>query len=163
VSIPPHDRRPTERIEPVRPAPVVDERVVAAPAVDPNLLLLRLEDTVDSLRTWLLFVAVLALAALGVALYAVLSKDDGAGGNAASSERVARLDDRVDRLSRQVQAARSGSSDTAGVADRVSAVERTVKSLAERPAPADATQAIEQLSGRIDALSDELKQAATAP
>jgi hypothetical protein len=95
-----------------------------------------------------------------VAIYALLSKD--AGGSYASDARVSRLEE---RLSRQLQtpAAGGASSDVSALSDRVGVLERTVKTLASRPST-DATQAVEQLSGRIDALSkdvEQLKQAQT--
>jgi outer membrane murein-binding lipoprotein Lpp len=159
----------------VRPAPVVEERLVA-PVVDPNVILLRLEDTIDALRTWLVVVGLVAVAALGVALYAVLT-DDTSGGDGrasdtglASDERVSRIENRVDRLSRQLQDVRaSGSSgdDAAALASRVDTLEDTVKSLSSQPGDgAGAQQAVDQLSGRIDDLAadvEQLKQASSTP
>lgn len=164
---PPPPDRPTERLQPTpAPAPVYEERVV--PGVDPNVILLRLEDAIASLRTGLMIVGVLAVAALGVAIYALTQADDDDGGGSrsglATDERVSDLDDRVDRISRQVQGLRSGG-DAAGVDDRVSALERTVKQLADRPV-ADPQQAIDELSGRIDDVAqdvEELKQAQATP
>jgi TolA-binding protein len=148
--------RPTERLRP-SPPPAYDER-----AGDPNLVLLRLEQTIGSLRTGLMAVGVIAVAALGVAAYALVkANDDGAGGGStsgmATNERVSQLDDRLDRLSRQVQDARSG--DNAGgddVSDRVEALERTVKTLAERPST-DPQEAIDQLSERIDDVAKDVE------
>ena len=178
-SVPPPPDRPTQPLRPIHPEPppVVQERVVA-PVADPNLLL-RLEDTIDSLRTWLAILGLIAVVALGVAIYALMREDDGnsSGGSRsglASDRRVSNLDDRVDRLSRQLQALRAsggstggnaGAGDNAALAGRVDALERTVKTLAARPAT-DSTQAIKDLSGRIDTLSrdvEQLKQAPTAP
>ena len=169
MSLPPD--RPTERLQPQPPprpprAPVVEERYVA-PAADPNAILLRLEDAVNSLRTGLMIVGVIAVAALGVAIYALLQDDDGGSatrGNAASESRVSQLDDRVDRLSRQVQDARAAArnDDTAELGDRVEALEGTVKQLADRPAPGDATQAVQELSDRIDDVAADVEQLKTA-
>jgi gas vesicle protein len=173
MSLPPD--RPTERLQPQPPPqaprpPVVEERYVA-PAADPNAVLLRLEDAVNSLRTGLMIVGVIAVAALGVAIYALLQDDDAGTatrGNAASESRVSQLDDRVDRLSRQVQDARSEArnDDTDGLGDRIEALEGTVKQLADRPAPGDATQAVQELSDRIDDVAsdvEQLKSAAPTP
>ena len=140
-----------------------------APAADPNAILLRLEDAVNSLRTGLMVVGVIAVAALGIAIYALMQDEDGGAGtrDAASNSRVSQLDDRIDRLSRQVQDVRSdvrGGGDTAELGDRVGALENTVKELAERPAPGDATQAVQELSERIDDVTadvEELKAAQT--
>jgi hypothetical protein len=167
MSLPPD--RPTERLQPQPPPrqPVVEERYVA-PAADPNAILLRLEDAVNSLRTGLMIVGVIAVAALGVAIYALMKNEDGGGagtGNAASDSRVSQLDDRIDRLSRQVQDVRSdarGDGDTAELGDRVEALENTVKELADRPAPGDATQAVQELSDRIDDVTADVEQLKSA-
>src|ERR671916_2157 len=109
---PPPPDRPTERLQPSPPPrpPVYEERVVA-PAADTSAILLRLEDAISSLRTGLMVVGVLAVAALGVAIYSLMQDDDTGNGSRsglASDERVSELDDRVDRISRQVQGLRSG-------------------------------------------------------
>ncbi len=166
MSIPPD--RPTERLQPQPPPqPIVQERY-AAPAADPNLVLLRIEDSLASLRTGLMIVGVIAVAALGVAIYALMKEDD-TGTNSrsglASDARVSQLDDRIDRLSRQVQAARSdasGGDEAAAVDDRIAALEKTVKTLADRPAPGDATQAVKELSDRIDDVTADVEQLKTA-
>jgi len=169
---PPPDR-PTERIPPVAPAPVqrpVYEERVVTPAVDPSLVLLRLEDAIGSVRTGLMIVGVIAVAALGVAIYALTKAGDSGGGSRkglATNARVSQLSDRIDRLSRQVQGLRSGGGTSSDAVNaRVDALEKTIKTLASRPA-ADPQQAIDQLSGRIDDIAknvDALKQAqSTAP
>lgn len=174
---PPPPDRPTEPLRPIRPepAPVVHERVVAPAGVDTTSMLLALEDAVGALRTWLAIVGLIAVAALGVAIYS-LTKDDGNTSSSraglASDERVSRVDDRVDRLSRQVQSLRasrspssSSGADTSALSDRIDQIESTLKTLAARPAGADSTQAIKDLSERIDTLQgdvDQLKQDASA-
>jgi hypothetical protein len=153
----------------LRPSPVYEERA-APPGGDPNLVLVRLEQAIGSLRTGLMVVGVIAVAALGVAVYALVkANDDGGGGSRsglASEERVSQLDERIDRLSGQVQDARSGSQGSGeDVEDRVAALERTVKTLADRPST-DPQQAIDELSDRIDDVAkdvDALKQAQPAP
>jgi hypothetical protein len=148
---------PTERLRP-SPPPVYEQR-----GGDPNLVLLRLEQTIGSLRTGLMVVGVIAIAALGVAIYALMNANDDGGsgsrGGLASNERVSRLDDRIDRLSRQVQDARSGDQASGGgngLEDRVAALEKTVKTLAERPST-DPQAAIDQLSGRIDDVAKDVE------
>ena len=166
MSLPPD--RPTEPLRPAPapppPQPVAYEayEVAPPPAVDVTAVLVRLEDAINSVRTGLMIVGVIAVAALGVAIYALMKNDDTssrAGG--ASNSRVATLENRVDRLSRQVQAARSSNNsadETSAVADRVDALERTVKTLAARPQPGDATQAVKELSKRIDAITTDVEQ-----
>jgi hypothetical protein len=126
---------------------------------DSNVILMRLEDSVATLRTGLMVVGVLAVAAIGVAIYALLSMEtDGSSSGVASAARVSQLEDRVDRLSRQLEAPGGGAAgDVGALGERVAALERTVKTLASRPST-DPTQAIEQLSGRIDELSGDVEQ-----
>jgi hypothetical protein len=166
---PPSDR-PTERLQPL-PPPVYEQRG-AAPAVDPNVILLRVEDAIGSLRTGLTIVGVIAVAALAVAIYALVQANDSSSGGSrsglATDSRVSQLEDRVDRLSRQVQELRSGSAgggDSAALDSRIGTLERTVKTLASRPST-DPTPAIDELSGRVDAVSrdvEQLKQTQTPP
>lgn len=158
MSTPEPPDRPTERLAPSR----TEHRVVEqAPVADLDALA-RLEDAIASLRTGVMIAGVIAVAALGVALYAILRDDGGTAGSGASQERVSRLDDRVDRLSSQLQDARSSARGAADVDDRVEALEKAVEDLAERPA-SDPQQAIDELSGRIDEVAknvEELEQQA---
>lgn len=126
------------------------------PPPDPNALL-RLEDAVASLRMGLMIVGVLAVAALGVAAYALLATDKGSSTTGAASDaRVSQLAQRVDELASQENAARSGDA-AAGLDDRVAALERTVKALADRPTPGDATDAVKELSTRIDDVAKDVE------
>jgi hypothetical protein len=151
------------------PPPAYEQRG-AAPGVDPNVILLRLEDAIGSLRTGLTIVGVIAVAALAVAIYALVQADGsssgGSRGDLATDSRVSQLEDRVDRLSRQVQELRSGGGgDNAALDSRIAALERTVKTLASRPST-DPTPAIDELSGRLESLSrdvEQLKQTPTPP
>jgi hypothetical protein len=150
------------------PPPVYEQRG-AAPGVDPNVILVRLEDAVGSLRTGLTIVGVIAVAALAVAIYALVQANDsssaGSRNGLATDSRVSQLEDRVDRLSRQVQDLRSGGGSSAALDSRIAALERTVKTLASRPST-DPTPAIDELSGRVNALSqdvEQLKQTQTPP
>lgn len=160
---PPPDRPPDRPTERLQPSPPVREERYAAPAADANALL-RLEDAVNSLRTALMVVGVLAVAALGVAIYSLMQADDDGGGTRsglASESSVSELEDRVDRISRQVQDLREGDGDD-GVEDRVAALEKTVKELADRPS-ADPQQAIDQLSKRIDEVAKDVEEIQRAP
>ncbi len=164
--------RPTEPLRPPRPpvAPLVAEPAVAG-AIDPNLILLRLEESLASLRTWLALVAALALVALGLAIYAALADNNsgaqsGSRHGLASDARVSQVNARVDRLSGQVKALRAGSGSSAGASAtdttalnaRVDALERSVKTISARPAGVDPTQALSQLSGRVDSLTRDVAQ-----
>jgi polyhydroxyalkanoate synthesis regulator phasin len=171
MSLPPD--RPTEPLRPApAPAPAPRQPVVAyepapPPAVDVTAVLVRLEDAINSARTGLMIVGVIAVAALGVAIYALVKDNGTSPGGGTNSSRIATLNDRVDRLSRQVQDARakagsSNSADTSALGDRVDALERTVKTLADRPQPGDATQAVKELSSRIDTIATDVEQLKSA-
>ena len=149
----------------MQPAPVVAEERILAPAVEPTVILLRLEDAIDTLRTWLLVIGVVAVAALGVALYALISDDDttadggGSRTGLASDERVSQIENRVDRLSRQLQDVRvddGSGGDSAALANRVDELESTVKSLSGQPA-GGTQDAVDELSGRIDDLAEDVE------
>jgi outer membrane murein-binding lipoprotein Lpp len=115
-----------------------------------------LEDTIASLRTGLMVVGVIAVAALGVAIYALVS--GGTSGGSQTDERLSQIETRVNSLSRQVEnPATSGGAGDPALGGRVEALERAVKMLAERPAT-DPTKAIEELSARIDSLSKDIEQ-----
>ena len=183
MSTPPPPDRPTEPLRGARAAPpIVEQPVPVAPiapvvtertasVVDPSVILLRLEDTIDSLRSWLVIVSVVAVAALGVAIYALLDDDTssrGAGSTTglASDERVSQMENRVDRLSRQVQDLRAGGSgagdDSAALANRIDELETTVRSLSGQGATEGTQDAIDALAGRIDDLASDVEQLQSA-
>jgi outer membrane murein-binding lipoprotein Lpp len=166
---------PTRRLDPTAPpAPAVAYEPVAAPAVpvaaDPSLLYVRLEDSIASLRTALIFVGILAVLATGIAVYA-LTRDDGTPGTrggGSTSAQIARINDRVDRLSRQVQSLRAGGTSSSALASRVDSLSRSVTALRSQvssaPAAPDATQAVNALSKRIDTLEQRVQDLSqTAP
>jgi outer membrane murein-binding lipoprotein Lpp len=165
MSAQPPPEPPTRRLDPVAGAPVY-ERVVE-PGVpvgaDPGLLFVRLEDRIASLRTVLVFVAVIAVLGVGLAIYALTRVDNGSAGTngGASSASITRLNDRVDRLSRQVQSARSAVRGISTLSQRVDALSKTVAGLrtaaSTGAAAPDATQAIQDLSKRIDALDQRVQ------
>jgi TolA-binding protein len=149
-------------------APVAGtERVVetVAPAVDP-LAFARLADSVRSLRTWAALLTALSVAALALSIYALTREDDTRG---ASRERVAALDDRVDRLSGQVQGQSKGGEvtdlqqrldDKANAAD-VERLVRVVNQLSARsgqPQGAASAEDVKALDQRLDDLERAVAQ-----
>ena len=132
-----------------------------------------MEDAIDTLRTWLVVVGVVAVAALGRRdlradpgrHVAVLGELDERG---VARTSAARLENRVDRLSRQVAELRgaAGDGDAEALAGRVDTLERGVKSLTAQPTAGGTQQAIDELADRIDELAgtvDELQQTRTTP
>jgi len=157
--------RPGGRLRP-SPPPAYEEHP-APSGGDPSVVLLRLEQAIGSLRTGLMVVGVIAVAALGVAVYALVKAGDEGGGGSrsglASDERVSQLDERIDRLSRQIQDAPTGSQGSGDdLEGRVAAIERTAKTLADRPST-DPQQAIDQLSERIDDVAKDVEALQQSP
>jgi polyhydroxyalkanoate synthesis regulator phasin len=180
MSTVPPPEPPTRRIDPVAPPPpvheerpVYQERVVepAVAPVDPNLMFVRLEDAISSLRTGLVFVGILTVLAIGLSIYAITQNDDNNAGNTragASSQRVATLDDRIDRLSRQVQQARADARSAGDLTGRVDALSRSVSSLRGQAgsggaAATQVTQAITDLDKRLDSLEQQVQDLSQAP
>ena len=149
MALPPEDR-PTE---PLRPRQAVAaERVVAhEPAVDAGWAA-RIEDSLRSVKSMLALVGLLAAAAFGLALYELLTDDDGGGG--ASRERVAQLDDRVDRLEKKA----GGTSEESDVAD----VRDGLEDKADK-ADVDALgEQVEELQASVEAAGSGQENAASA-
>jgi polyhydroxyalkanoate synthesis regulator phasin len=171
---------PTRRIDPVAPPPpvyeerpVYQERVVepAVAPVDPNLMFVRLEDAISSLRTGLIFVGVLTVLAIGLAIYAITQTNDdsnNAGTRGASSQRVATLDDRVDRLSRQVQQARADARAARALTTRIDSLSRSVSALRAQGAGGGAAASqvasdITALDKRLDTLEQQVQDLSNQP
>ena len=172
ATAPPPPDGPTEPLPPSEPA-IVDERLPAEPlvAADP-MAIARFEDAVRSLRTAVVLLGLLSVAALGVAIYALVKSQEADRGSA-SSGRVARLDDRVDKLSSDLQRMRESTSGTADesdvnqVQDRLSekassadlrTLERTVAKLQTQVRSSDdASAALDQVDQRLDDLSRDVR------
>jgi len=156
---------PTRPLPPTTPPPAraVDDRAVAAPVEDPYRTELLL-DQLRSLRTALAIVGVIAVAALAVALYAVITKeeesDTGAG---ASRQQVANLAERVDALESDVKD-RATEDDVNQVADDVEALSNRVDKVAKQSQSAassdtdkQARSSIDQLNTNVQTLSQNVK------
>jgi hypothetical protein len=173
---PPPSDRPTEPLAPVS-APRVHERVVEEPVagVDP-LVFAQLEDSLRSLRTAVVLLGLLSVAALAVGVYALIKSQEADRGSA-SSGRVARLDDRVDEMSRDLRRIRQSTSGTADRSD-VDQVQRSVSGkanaedvrnlqrtvarvqtqLADSKRDNDTSTALTQIDQRLDDLSRQVRQ-----
>jgi outer membrane murein-binding lipoprotein Lpp len=124
-------------------------------------MFVRLEDAISSLRTALLFVGILAVLAVGLSIYALTRSDNSSTGGGVSSQRVAQINDRIDRLSRQVQQARADARAARDLATRVDTLSRSVSALRSQAgnsvSATSATQAIQDLSKRIDDLDQRVQ------
>jgi polyhydroxyalkanoate synthesis regulator phasin len=170
VSTPPPPEDPPE--EPTRPLPpatppparVGVEREVAAPVEDPYRTELLL-DQLRSLRTALAIVGVFAVAALAVALYAVLTKDEVSdAGAGASSQQVADLTDRVDALEADVKTRATKnqvsqlSDDVKALSGRVDKVAKQSQSAASGGTDEQARSSIDELEQSVQTLSQDMKE-----
>jgi chromosome segregation ATPase len=192
MSIPPPNdpNEPTRPLPPAQPAPVAvppapraveRERVVeqvVEPEFDPRFALAQLDDRQRSLRTAVVMLGLVSLAALLLGGYALLRAEDADRSDRDSGSRaaVSRLQDRIDELESDVrdrQAVDPGSVEKA-LADKadakdVAALEKAladVQDAAAKPAePAEAqpdpetTQAINDLTTRLDDLEQRVEEA----
>jgi predicted RNase H-like nuclease (RuvC/YqgF family) len=156
---------PTRPLPPATPPParVVDERRVAAPVEDPYRTELLL-DQLRSLRTALVIVGLIAVAALAVAVYTVLTKEEESDTQAgASRQQVDHLTGRVDALESDVKD-RATKDEVNQVADDVQALSNRVDKLAKQTQSADssgtdkeARSSIDQLNTNVQTLSQSMK------
>lgn len=157
---------PEEPTRPIPPArPVATERTVVRTEPE-EMLWADVLDRLGSLRTGLVVVGVIAIAALGVALWALL--DDVDEREDASRARVERLADRVDRLENRVgEAASEGGVATIrggqrALQRRVQALEATVEeSRAAAQDVGEVAGTIEALQDSVDALEQRLEAVET--
>jgi uncharacterized protein YoxC len=157
--MPPSPADPPE--EPTRPLPpttpprarVVDERAVAPLVEDPYRTEILL-DQLRSLRTALAIVGIVAVAALGVALYTALTKEEESDAQAgASRQQVANLADRVDALESEVRD-RATKDDVNQIADDVQALSKRVDQIAKQAQSAASSGTDKQARSSIDQLND---------
>ncbi|HEV2062091.1 MAG TPA: hypothetical protein VGR12_04495 [Solirubrobacteraceae bacterium] len=131
-----------------------------------------LQDRIRSLTTALVLTALLALAGLGVALWALLGEDDDEGGSrGASPSRVSNLEDRVDELESRIEN-RATNGDIQDLEQRIQEVEQQAQQAAEGGDTEQLQQSIEtldenvqQLDQRVEELEQQQQQggAATEP
>lgn len=155
---------PTRRIPPTPPprATVSETEYVADPYVE------RLRDRIRSLTTAVTLTALLATAALGVALYAILSEDEeGDGGRrGASPARVSSLSDRVDELENRV-GDRATKNDVEALEERIQSAEQQAEQAGEDGGDtAQLQESIEAVDQRVQQLEqrvDEVEQSGGQP
>ena len=133
----------------------------------------RIEDQLRSLKRLTAVLSVLALAGVGLALWALLDEDE-EGRQGASPERVAQIDQRVERLDDKVAQAseetdtsrlterlkeKADKDDVQAIADDIQELRGALdQALSRRGASAES---VDQLEGRIEELSqqvDELRE-----
>ena len=172
MSHPQDPDEPTRRLPPTGPAEPLREREVVTTTEPDPAWVQEILDRLRSLRTGVALVAVLALAALGVGLWALLTQEEeNDARRGASQERVSELEDRVDALENDTEDAASQDA-VQGVREqqreleeRLSALEQQSDDGAAEDVQADLRevadaveqngQAIEQLDQRVSDLEQE--------
>jgi gas vesicle protein len=162
VSRPPDPDEPTRRLPPTHrpdaPPPRAYEREVVV-ADDDLIWREELVDRLDRLRTAVVLLGVLAVVALGIALWALLTQEEEGGARrGASAEQVRALEERVEELEQDTGRAASR--------DAVSQLSETVESLDERVGAVEdrveqegaSEQTIEDLQGDVQQLGDAVEQ-----
>jgi predicted RNase H-like nuclease (RuvC/YqgF family) len=166
VSRPPDPDEPTRRLPPAQPPPGPYEREVAVTAGDDLVWREEVVDRLNSLRAAIVLVGVLAVAALGVGLWALLSQEEeGDARRGASLDQVRDLEERVEELEQDVERAASRDalsqlSETAESLDeRVGAVEdRLERQGADEQAVEDLQADVQQLGDAVEQLGDTVEQ-----
>lgn len=159
---PPEDH--TRRLTPAAAVPTTPREQVYVEG-DPEMARAAILDELRSLKRWLAVVAVIALAGLGVALYALLAEDEEGDGRGASRTSVRQLDNRVDALEDDVRNRASDGSVSKLRAEQ-QALEDRVDDLAEKAeggvdagaiedATDDLRSQIAELDGRVDAVEEQ--------
>jgi chromosome segregation ATPase len=157
VALPPDPDEPTRRLPPTRPAePIREREVVTGP--DYEAWYAELLDRLRSLRTAVALLSILSVAALGVALWALLSQEEeGDARRGASSERVGELEDRIEELESDVgDAASSDAVDR--LRDDQEQLADEVRSVRERAGGGTSDAAVQDLQDDITQLGDGVEQ-----
>jgi hypothetical protein len=167
VSLPPDPDEPTRRLPPTHrpdvPPPREYEHEVAVTAGDDYVWREEILDRLNSLRTAVVLVGVLAVAALGVALWALLTQEEESDARrGASVQQVRDLEDRVDELERDIERAPSRdaqsqlSESVESLDERVAAVEDRVEQAGTDGGASE--QAVEDLQGDVQQVGDAVEQ-----
>jgi len=166
VSRPPDPDEPTRRLPPTprpdAPPPREYEREVAVTAGDDLVWREEIVDRLNSLRTAVVLLGILAVAALGIALWALFTQEEESDARpGASAEQVRDLEERVDELELDIERAPSRdalsqlSETVESLDERVGAVEDRVERQGARGA---SEQAVENLQGDVQQLGDAVEQ-----
>ena len=164
---PPDPDEPTRRLPPTErpdaPSPRTHEREVVVTADDELIWRQELVERLSSLRTAVVLLGILAVAALGIALWALLTQEEESDARrGASADQVRDLEERVDELEQDIeQAAARGelsqlSETVESLDERVGAVEDRVERAGADGGASE--QAVEDLQGDVQQLGDTVEQ-----
>jgi DNA repair exonuclease SbcCD ATPase subunit len=161
VALPPDPDEPTRRLPPT-PPPGTYEREVAVTARDDLVWREEVLDRLRSVRSAVVLVGIVAVAALGVALWALLTQEEESDARrGASVERVRDLEQRVEQLEQDVERASPRdavsqlSENVESLDERLGAVEDRVEQQGDGAASA---QAVEDLQGDVQQLGAAVEQ-----
>jgi len=165
VSLPPDPDEPTRRLPPTPgpDAPPRYEREVAVTAGDDLVWREEVLDRLASLRSAVVVLGIVAVAALGVALWALLTQEEESDAQqGASVERVRELEDRVEALEQEVEQA-SSRDEVSQLSENVESLDERVGDLEDRvERQAGDEQAVEDLQGDVQELGDAVEQLSDA-
>ncbi len=170
MSSPRDPDEPTRRLPPTHgppaPPPRVHEREVAVEPDDDIVWREEIVDRLNSLRTAVVLLGIVAVAALGVALWALLTQEEEDDARrAASAQQVRNLEERVEELEQDI--------DRAPSRDALSQLSETVESLDERVGAVedrveegggtsaqveDLQRDVQQLGDAVEQLGDAVEQ-----
>jgi predicted RNase H-like nuclease (RuvC/YqgF family) len=159
VSRPPDPDEPTRRLPPAQPPPLEYEREVAVTARDELIWREEIVDRLNSLRAAVVLLGILAVAALGIALWALLTQEEESDARrGASVEQVRDLEERVEELEQDVERAPSRDALTE-LSEAVESLDERVGAVEDRVERQGASeQAIEDLQGDVQQIGDAVEQ-----
>lgn len=163
MSLPPDPDEPTRRLPPTAPPDVPPraayEREVAVTTEADLVWREEVLDRLNSLRNAMVLLGLVAVAALGIALWALLTQEEeGDARRGASVERVSDLEERVDELEQDVERASSRDA-VSQLSENVEALDERVGALEERVEGSGASeQAVEDLQGDVQQVGDAVEQ-----
>src|SRR5829696_1348180 len=161
MSLPPESDEPTRRLPPTGPVePLPAERETVRTVIDPAWTQ-EILDRLRSLRTSLALVALLSLGALGVGLWALLTKEEESDARrGASQQLVQRLEDRVEALESETEDAPSQNAVARlrGQQQQLEERLKTVEDRADDSAVEDVQADVRQLAEVIDQMGEAIDQ-----
>jgi predicted RNase H-like nuclease (RuvC/YqgF family) len=158
VSRPPDPDDPTRRLPPASRPPRTYEREVAVTAGDDLVWREELLDRLSSLRAAVVMIGIVAVAALGIALWALLTQEEESDAQrGASVERVRALEERVEELEQDVEGAATGDA-VSQLSENVESLDDRVGALEDRSEGGASAQAVEDLQGDVQELGDAVEE-----
>jgi outer membrane murein-binding lipoprotein Lpp len=160
VSRPPDPDEPTRRLPPASPPDAPPPRTYEREVAVGDDLVWREEilDRLSSLRAAVVMLGIVAVAALGIALWALFTQEEESDAQrGASVERVRELEERVDELEQDVEGAATGDA-VSQLSENVESLDERIGALEDRSERGASEQAVEDLQGDVQELGDAVEQ-----